>query len=69
MFSYKYSEDTFKRFFFDNAKEMGRLSAQCMYKWPDLYKQFMEGFYDEYLREHGSSERGPDKEGSDTPAS
>ena len=66
MFSYKYTEDTIKRFWFDHARDMGKFYAQIIKESPHTYVQFMEGFYDEYLREHGSGERGPDKEGGDT---
>jgi hypothetical protein len=65
MFSYKYTEDTMKRFMFEHARDMGKFYASILLKSPDLYKQFMEGFYDELLREDGEGERGPDKEGGD----
>jgi hypothetical protein len=63
MFSYKYTEDTARRFFFDHAKDMGKFYAHILFKSPELYKQFMEGFYEECVREYGTGERGPDKEG------
>ena len=52
MFSYDVQQKMIRDYLFNHTKDFGRFYCELMVSSPELYKQFMEGFYDE-LREFG----------------
>ena len=48
MFGWDYNEKLLKDYIYNHAKDFGRLYCELMMDYPILFKQFMEGFYEEH---------------------
>lgn len=70
MVGWDYTEKMMRDFVFNHAKDFGKFYCQMLIDSPKVYKEFMEGFYDEYQKRYSDdyeserSGRGADKSGS-----
>lgn len=56
MYNWDFSNKLMKDFMFNHAKDFGKFYCELMLESPKLYKEFMEGFYEEYQKRHGNSD-------------
>ena len=52
MVGWDYSQKMMKDFMFNHAKDFGKMYCEMLLESPKLYKDFMDGFYEEYQKRH-----------------
>ena len=52
MMGWDYSQKMMKDFMFNHAKDFGKMYCEMLLESPKLYKDFMDGFYEEYQKRH-----------------
>jgi hypothetical protein len=50
MFSWQYNEKMLKEYVTNHSKDFGRFYCELMLEYPKHYKEFLEGFYEEYMK-------------------